>query len=505
MLKKDLLDRVELLNPYQELFSDLRRAYIDHDWNSVFRLLAHYYGMDNDELRQSVVEDNRHSLFRLVGRISEYDFDDLRKAYLENNDRSLFRIILDIDKNDQEENPLNDLRKAILEDNRHSLFRIIEIITDNKQEGNVIDELRKAFVEDNLHSLFRVIGFLGNKKSTKSFTKKQVEDLEDLRKALLEDNKHSVFRLVEKLSDNNFEDLRKAILEDNIHSMFRVMDCLDPNNEILQETKKAVADKNLRATFNVNELLTERMECELAPEYELGDLRKFVLDDNQWSMYRCLNAIEENAGEIIGPLKSMRAAGMRFDRDALSRGQLLSKMWMADELKKLDLDLGVVFLCAGWYGIANLIMHSRDLKIEHVRSFDKDPDVLPIAEKFNKTWVMDSWKFKAVTMDIHEIQYIDFHYPVERSDGSHVVLIDDANTVINTSCEHIENFDDWYKMIPSGTLVVLQSNDYHDVEEHINNVDNLLDFAKQTPMDEVLFSGELNLGEYTRFMRIGYR
>ena len=33
----------------------------------------------------------------------------------------------------------------------------------------------------------------------------------------------------------------------------------------------------------------------------------------------------------------------------MSRGQLKSKKWLVDELKKLDLKLGTMFLCAGWY------------------------------------------------------------------------------------------------------------------------------------------------------------
>ena len=35
-----------------------------------------------------------------------------------------------------------------------------------------------------------------------------------------------------------------------------------------------------------------------------------------------------------------------------------------------------------------------------------------------------------------------------------------GDLVINTSCEHLPDFDRWWKRIPAGQQVVLQSNDY---------------------------------------------
>jgi hypothetical protein len=37
-------------------------------------------------------------------------------------------------------------------------------------------------------------------------------------------------------------------------------------------------------------------------------------------------------------------------QDLFSKGQMQSKRWLVDELSKLDLDLGLTFICAGWYG-----------------------------------------------------------------------------------------------------------------------------------------------------------
>jgi hypothetical protein len=82
------------------------------------------------------------------------------------------------------------------------------------------------------------------------------------------------------------------------------------------------------------------------------------------------------------------------------------------------------------------------------------------------------------------------------------------DTIINTSCEHIPNFKEWYNKIPAGKLVILQSNNFFELDEHINCVNDLDDFASQAPLSEILYEGELDLSKhvnYTRFMRIGIK
>ena len=150
------------------------------------------------------------------------------------------------------------------------------------------------------------------------------------------------------------------------------------------------------------------------------------------------------------------------------------------------------------------MLFESGMKVDKIRSFDIDDSTVDIAKTFNKPWVMDSWKFQASIADIHTITY-PFKYEVSKADGSVCSLVDNPDTIINTSCEHIENFADWYAKIPNGKLVVLQSNNYADVEEHVNIHTSLESFVLQTPMKTELFSGELKLPKYTRYMRIGYK
>ena len=102
-----ILDRFEILNPQDEYFKNLRRAYIDSDLSSILEFTP------NDDLRSAILTKNIYSIFRCIDNTRAVgDIEDLRKAVLEQNIHSLFRLL-----------PGNeDLRKAVLEDNMHSIF-----------------------------------------------------------------------------------------------------------------------------------------------------------------------------------------------------------------------------------------------------------------------------------------------------------------------------------------------------------------------------------------------
>lgn len=190
--------------------------------------------------------------------------------------------------------------------------------------------------------------------------------------------------------------------------------------------------------------------------------------------------------------------------DAFSWGQLKSKRWLVNELEKINPELGTVFLCAGWYATLASMLFKSSCKLNKIRSFDLDDSCAAIADTINRPFVLDNWKFKASTLNIQDITY-PLTYSTLKSDGSRVELTDEADTIINTSCEHIENFKDWYDSIPTGKLVILQTNNYFEIKDHINCSKSLDDFAEKTNMSTVLFQGELELPKYKRFMRIGIK
>jgi len=388
---------------------------------------------------------------------------DYRRAYNDKDLSSIFKLL----DNDE-------LRKAVMEENLHSIFRVLE---PHSLKNLKLDkeDFRKAILEKNLHSVFRLLD--------KSSTKETQINLDDFRKSVIEHNLSSIFRILESSIidlDFNVSDFRKAVMNNNLRSIFRFFDCDD--------IRKAVIDKNLDCIFRIEPNET---------------LRKLIFEDNYKVLWEILT---ENARTtFVQTLKFIYNNKIEFDYNSFSQGQIKSKIWLIKELKKLNLNLGVVFLCAGWYATLATLLFENDFQITKIRSFDVDPACADMADRFNKPWVLQEWKFKSSTKDILDIDYNIDLYQVKKSDGTLETCKDRPDTIINTSCEHIKNFDQWYDRIPIGKLLILQTNNYFDIDDHVNCSKNLEEFAKNTPMSKLLYQGELDLVKYKRFMRIGYK
>ena len=334
-----------------------------------------------------------------------------------------------------------------------------------------IGDLRRIVVDQDLSSIFKL------------------NDNEELRKAVVEENFHSIFRLLENypIVNGNIEDLRKVVLEKNLYSLFRLF---PTTNEDLNLYRKAIVNKNIRSIFK---LLDNK------------DMLKATLNDNQWKLWPILENYLDT--QFIPAFKNIVRNKLDFNKDSFSRGQIQSKLWLVQELEKLDVELGTVFLCAGWYATLATMLFESDIKVNKIRSFDIDDTCIDIAETFNKPWFVDGWKFKSITQNIMDIDYNSHTWQCWSNANNRMSkpISDSPDTIINTSCEHITNFEEWYAKIPDGKLVVLQSNNYCEVEEHVNTHNTLKSFSDSTPMGEVLYEGGLELPQYTRFMKIGYR
>lgn len=177
---------------------------------------------------------------------------------------------------------------------------------------------------------------------------------------------------------------------------------------------------------------------------------------------------------------------------ALNKNQMASKRWLAEELlASVGPRHGNVLILGGWVGaLGAVLLHDPRFRIGRIESVDIDPRCAPVAESLNATHVR-AGKFVARTADMHELDY-----GAEAGDRR-------ADLVINTSCEHLPEFDRWYARIPAGQLLVVQSNDYFACGEHVSCVADLAEFRAQAPMRDVRFAGERKLRRYTRFMLIG--
>ena len=178
--------------------------------------------------------------------------------------------------------------------------------------------------------------------------------------------------------------------------------------------------------------------------------------------------------------------------NAFNRNQMRSKVWLVDKLHDLTQGrLGTVFILGGWYGVlSSILLNDRRFDCDQIVSVDIDNSCKLVAETLNRRYVADR-KFLAVTADM-----LEFDFPIEKKSSRNAVII-------NTSCEHIPDFNTWYRRLPGDALITLQSNDFYSCSEHINCVSDLMAFKQQAPLRECLYEGELALKKYTRFMLIG--
>jgi len=190
---------------------------------------------------------------------------------------------------------------------------------------------------------------------------------------------------------------------------------------------------------------------------------------------------------------------------ALNRNQTASKKWLVDALHDAGLgDLGEVWVLGGWYGVlAAFLLHDPRFTITRAVSIDLNPECEAIANTLNAThWA--SGNFRAATHDMLALAYDNDQLTIEGPDGQET-LSSTPDTIINTSCEHLNDLGAWFDRVPKGKRLVLQSNDYHGIPGHVNCVESLSAFKEQVSFSEVLFEGERKMDKYTRFMLIGMK
>src|SRR5579859_6531762 len=90
------------------------------------------------------------------------------------------------------------------------------------------------------------------------------------------------------------------------------------------------------------------------------------------------------------------------DPTAFSHGQIVSKLWLCDELNELwwpDRPL-IIWVYGGWYCVTNLLLRTRNFGMEvgNVCAFDIDPAATENARMINNTWECEG-QFRAFTLD----------------------------------------------------------------------------------------------------------
>ena len=191
--------------------------------------------------------------------------------------------------------------------------------------------------------------------------------------------------------------------------------------------------------------------------------------------------------------------------ESLSPNQLSSKKWMIEVLKNIvdNKEIQKIEIVGSWYGYPLIQYLRENIFIEKIECWDIDKESRMISNMYNE--IFESKDFVSV---------YGKNYWEHSRDGSESTLL------INTSSEHMK--ESFYmmnqmhrknKFYVKNPIIVIQSNNMHHIDEHINCVESEEELIDKHKIREVLYSGSQNIIEwhdtkiekskYKRFMIIG--
>jgi len=446
---------------------------------------------------------------------------------------------------------VNEIARIVNTEELSSIFTLTQFMLGRKHSETVRAFMNLVYErtdDDNVFVLFKVLNVISQDEDALDALRNfMAVDTPDRQKLYL------VFRVLHGIypDESEFIDNLKNITcgdgefsRDNIFVLFNTIERALGESEVLSALKNACGTEkfvNLQT-----ELLFKLVMSFPDPTEEILDALKNIItvetEPDLFLLFKVLQAIDPDCvevallksntlmktkmadtvdfitgGKYIIP-QNMKKMINRFESDALtdafSRGQLRSKKWLIDIVKALEIDLGdTIYVCAGWYGVLSALMFER-IDAKNIYSFDIDPSTDNPADTLNKEYIINGMRFKSFVNDVRTLKYEPQILPINHykySDATEfektksTLDIEGPTCIINTSCEHIENFDEWFAGIPKGTLVIMQNNNFteHDDDTVVNTISDENEWSAKLNLSEVIFKGTLNLEKYDRYMVIG--
>ena len=181
--------------------------------------------------------------------------------------------------------------------------------------------------------------------------------------------------------------------------------------------------------------------------------------------------------------------------DSMNESQLVSKLWLVEELSNLNVKPVNISLLAGWFAqyIVPLLYDNFE-SIEWIENFEMDRDIKNLAYKFNTRYKKED-KYKVSIKNVMFSNLISLSSPT-------------FDTVINCSCEHMYPMYKFKELENTGVndnpLYILQSSNDTQYDDHINCVKDTDELAEQADLIEIMYEGKKLLPNgMTRFMVIG--
>lgn len=244
--------------------------------------------------------------------------------------------------------------------------------------------------------------------------------------------------------------------------------------------------------------------------YDIVEIASCLRDYNKEKLLNSIHMYDRNGSDIS------------VLNDAFSRSQVKSKIWLVEELAKLDTDenrskgifplkgpvMSNVMVMAGWFGQLKTTFDKK-LFFKKMRIIEMDRNACETSDYIFNLSELENYKVKSVEADINNLTLHKNGYEWEVENFREGTSYSEKflpDLIINTSAEHMT--EDWFfqikfKEMDSNPVVAIQSNNLFDIPEHINCVHSVEHMKKKFPMREVLYEGELQLKGYKRVMLIG--
>jgi hypothetical protein len=246
-------------------------------------------------------------------------------------------------------------------------------------------------------------------------------------------------------------------------------------------------------------LFSKHLNCyinAINKQYNMVEVASCLRDFSKEKILNSIHMYERNGGDIS------------VLNDAMSRSQVKSKIWLIEELEKINTNYANVLVMAGWFGQIKGIYDTR-LIYTKMRIAELDRNACETSDYIFNLSNLENYKVKSVNADINNLVLHKNGYEWDVENFKENTKYSEKflpNLIINTSAEHMT--EEWYNQIrfkemESNPIVAIQSNNLFDIPEHINCVHSIDHMKKKFPMREILFEGELQLKGYKRVMLIG--
>ena len=204
---------------------------------------------------------------------------------------------------------------------------------------------------------------------------------------------------------------------------------------------------------------------------------------NSKILYRALKLTEEVYDESMYGVDDLYR--IKDIVHSIDKNHWDGKKWLADKLFDLyNHDAGRFYIAGGWYG---MMAYQLRLKWPEPQMNIISADCDPMCEEY--AWkLFDDYDINFKTMDVNDEEDLSKY-----------------NVIINTSCEHMEQADlhSIIKRKDPQALIAFQTNNYVELNSHINCWPTAQLFAKSLKLNWVASVETLQLKDFNRFMVIG--